>query len=454
MMNGTKRWIAALCAALMTASLLAGCGAEKSASASVQQVAMLMGTPVASVNRYAGVVVSQSETVIQKDETKKIDQMLVAEGDEVEEGQPLFTYNMEDLSLSIQKAQLEIEQLTSSLSTYDEQIAQLEKEKKSASATDQLSYTVQIQELQLNKKEAQYNISVKQTELANLQNSAANNQVTSPVAGHIKSLNVDGGTDQNGNALPLMTIVQSGAFRIKGTINELNRDELSQGSDVIIRSRTNDTDTWHGTIESINWDAPNQSDRSSSYAMAVDSSSTSDNTEMSSSYPFYVTIDDTAGLILGQHVYLEADYGQDNETGDVWLEDGYITLTDNGAYVWTATGRSTLEKRAVTLGEHDEELGRYTITDGLAATDYVAWPANDLKEGMKVVYYDDSAFEDESDAENDANTDGDATDDMPDDGTTDDGVTDDGTTEDGVSNDTQGGVMPIARDAEDAPAEE
>ena len=40
------------------------------------------------------------------------------------------------------------------------------------------------------------------------------------------------------------------------------------------------------------------------------------------------------------------------------------------------------------------------------------------------------------------------------DGTTDDGVTDDGTTEDGVSNDTQGGVMPIARDAEDAPAEE
>ena len=121
--------------------------------------------------------------------------------------------------------------------------------------------------------------------------------------------------------------------------------------------------------------------------MAVDSSSTSDNTEMSSSYPFYVTIDDTAGLILGQHVYLEADYGQDNETGDVWLEDGYITLTDNGAYVWTATGRSTLEKRAVTLGEHDEELGRYTITDGLAATDYVAWPANDLKEGMKVDFY-------------------------------------------------------------------
>ena len=69
MMNGTKRWIAALCAALMTASLLAGCGTEKSASVSVQQVAMLMGTPVASVNRYAGVVVSQSETVIQKDET-------------------------------------------------------------------------------------------------------------------------------------------------------------------------------------------------------------------------------------------------------------------------------------------------------------------------------------------------------------------------------------------------
>lgn len=395
-MKKTKRFASALCVAILCASALLGCGSTTDPTVSVQQVGMLMGTPVADIDRYAGVIVSQSETTIQKEESKVIEQMLVSEGELVQEGQVLFTYDMANLRLTVQKAQLEIEQLANSVTTYGEQISQLEKEKRAASSSEQLSYTVQIQGLVLDQKEAQYNLSVKQAELADLQASAADNQVISPVTGHIQSINVDGGTDNNGNPLPLMTIVESGVFRVKGSINELNRDALFEGSAVIVRSRTDDAAIWHGTIDTINWDDPQMADNSKGYVVME---SSSDSTVNASNYPFYVTLQETDGLMLGQHVYIEPDLGQEDEGEAIWLDADYVTLTDNGAFVWAATSRSTLEMRQVTLGAHDEELSRYTIEEGLSAQDYIAWPDRDLSVGMKVVYYDDSSFETDEEAQ-------------------------------------------------------
>ncbi len=36
-----------------------------------------------------------------------------------------------------------------------------------------------------------------------------------------------------------------------------------------------------------------------------------DDTTSSSTYPFYVTLDSSDGLMLGQHVYIEMDEGQE-----------------------------------------------------------------------------------------------------------------------------------------------
>ncbi len=393
-MNKGKRVLAAILAAVLAVGLSTGCAREKKQTASVQSVGMLMGMPSLRVDRYAGVVVSQSETVIQKEESKTIDQMMVSEGDEVTEGQVLFTYNMEDLALTIQKTQLEIEQLAGSVNTYAEQIAQLEQEKRGASGSEQLSYTVQIQGLVLDQKEAQYNMSVKQAELANLQASAADNQVVSPVNGHVQSIHTDGGTGQNGAPLPLMTIVESGVFRVKGTINELNRESLTQGASVLIRSRTDETKFWRGTIDVINWDSPQTQDNSGGgVVISSNSASSSDaDTGQSSSYPFFITPEDVDGLMLGQHVYIEPDFGQADENAQITLDQGYIVMTDNGAYVWAASSRSTLERRSVTLGARNEETGTYVIEDGLTMEDYIAWPDASLAEGMRVVYYDESTF--------------------------------------------------------------
>lgn len=365
---------------------LAGCKGEESEKVSVQSVSMLMGSETGRINRYGGLVVSQNETEIQRDDTKTIEELLVSVGDAVSEGQVLFTYDKENLSLTIQKAELEVEQAKNQISAYGDQIEELEKERSKAASADKLSYTIQIQSLELDRREAEYNLKVKETELENMKHTLESNEVKSPVSGRVKSLNENGGMDQYGNALPFMTIVESGSFRIKGTINENNRMDLMEGMPVIIRSRTDLSQCWNGVVEMINWEAP-ESGNSDGYFYGV-----ADEMATSSKYPFYITLDSSEGLILGQHVYIEPDYGQGENTG-VWLDDGYLVNEGGQTFVWAASSSSVLEKRAVTVGEHDDAQGKTEITEGLAVTDYVAWPDSGLKEGMGLVYYDEDSFE-------------------------------------------------------------
>ena len=52
----------------------------------------------------------------------------------------------------------------------------------------------------------------------------------------VKEINQKG-VDSNGNSAPFMTILQTGEYRIKGSIDEQNVWMLSEGQEVVIRSR-------------------------------------------------------------------------------------------------------------------------------------------------------------------------------------------------------------------------
>lgn len=71
--------------------------------------------------------------------------------------------------------------------------------------------------------------------------------------------------------------------------------------------------------------------------------------------------------MLGQHVYIEPDEGQDEKKSGIWLNDYFIVDADTDSpYVWIANGQNKLEKRDVILGQYDEDLGEYEIADGLS----------------------------------------------------------------------------------------
>lgn len=346
---------------------------------SVQSVSSITGYgSVGLYDSYAGIVEAGETVDLNKDETMDVAEVLVKAGDEVTAGQVLFTYDTDELTLERDKAALELEQLKSSVTTKQEQITALEKEKQYASASAQLDYTLQIQALQLDISETELNSAAKQKEIDRLSALLENTEVTAPVSGTVQAVNLNGETDDYGNPKPFMSLSESGNFRIKGSINEQQIAGLYEGMEVTVHSRV-DESTWHGTVSYIDFDHPESGNMDYYYYESSDMSA-------SSNYPFYVELEDDTGLMLGQHVYFEP-YIPDADTAGLPLPACYVA---DGSYVWAAK-KGKLEKRKLTLGEYDEMTDTYAVTAGLSLDDYIAFPDETCVEGAKTVIYDPAA---------------------------------------------------------------
>ena len=330
---------------------------------------------------YSGIVESQETWDVNKDTERQVKEVMVAVGDTVDVGTPLFTYDTKEAENQIAQTKLEIESISNDISNYNSQIDELQKEKKNAPEDQQFEYTTQIQTLQTNIKQSEYDQKSKQADIDKYQQTIDNAVVTSKIAGVIKSINEDG-TDASGNTTAFMTVLATGDYRIKGKIDEQNVSYLTVGQEVIVRSRVDENVTWKGTITAIDTEttADNNSNGSVSYMNGSDSSS-----EGATKYPFYVTLDSTDGLILGQHVFIEPDYGQTEVKEGIWLDESYIVQDDGDPYVWAANDRNKLEKRKVELGEYDDTLFKYEIVSGLTEEDYITWPMTGLYEGVTTV---------------------------------------------------------------------
>ena len=360
-----KKTMAAVLAILLVLSM-AGC--SDSTAVYVQSVKTLgaMGG-IAPGDRFPGIVVSENVTEINKDGEKTIKELKVREGDDVEEGQELFSYDTDELTLALEKQKLELEQLYATTENYETQIKQLEKERGWASGNNKLEYTIEIQSMQLDLKEAEMNVKTKKAEIQASEALLEHATVVSPVKGRVQSIS-ENGTDNYGNPLPYITIQQAGSFRIKGTLGELQRGGIMEGDRMTIISRTDPNVTWFGTVTLVDYESPSQgSDMDRYYG------SYSDEMSASSKYPFYVELDSTEGLILGQHIYMELQQ-EEEEIAGLQISSAFIAYEEDGrAYVW-AEKRGKLEKRTVTLGEYNPMQDTYVVTEGLMEEDYIAFP--------------------------------------------------------------------------------
>ena len=284
----------------------------------VEKVSVVTGSITGVQNRYMGVVQPQETVEINADSERTISEILVEVGDEVTEGTPLFTYDTEDLSLELEQSKLELENQDIEINNYRNQIRDLEKERTAAAEANKFEYTTQIQTIQTQIKQAEFTKSSKQLEMDKIQKRIDNSQVTSTASGVIKSINDGQSQDEESSAF--MTILSTGEFRIKGTVNEQNVGMISSGVDVIVRSRVDEKITWTGTIESL--DTEESSDNTGG-DMGYE---TDENVSASSNYSFFVSMDDTEGLMLGQHVLIELDEGQTEVREGIWLYSGYIVF--------------------------------------------------------------------------------------------------------------------------------
>ena len=197
----------------------------------------------------------------------------------------------------------------------------------------------------------------------------------SGIAGVVKSINESGSSSGNGDN-SFITVMKVGTYRVKGTVNEQNIGDLYIDAPVLVHSRVNDS-VWRGKITKIDTENALTNDNAG-YG-------TGNSESRSSKYPFYVELENSDGLIMGQHVYIEPDLEQGEEsTGEgIWLASYMVDQTDpEHPFVWKDV-RGRLQKQEVTISEVREELGRVKISEGLSPEDSICIPDGTLTPGMK-----------------------------------------------------------------------
>lgn len=379
-----KRMIVLLLICLM----LSGCGS--SGSVYVQSVEVLSNVGgIAPGDHFLGLVVSEHVTEIKKDSDKAVKELMVKEGDDVKKDQELFSYDTDELQLNYDKKCLELDQLKASIESYKAQIKQLESERAGMVGSEKMKYTLEIQSTQVDMKEAELKIKTKEKEVEQAATLLENSTVVSPVDGRIQNIN-ESGTNNQGEPAAYITIQEVGSYRVKGVLGELQRGGIQEGDRVTMASRINESETWSGTVALVDYENPTQgSDMDRYYGMATDEMTAS------SKYPFYVDLDSTEGLMLGQHLYIRLETEEGQPAG-IPIGSAFVCYAEDGsAFVW-AEAKGKLEKRPVTLGEYNPMTDAQEILSGITMEDYLAFPEEACQEGVSTTREQPAAAETEA----------------------------------------------------------
>ena len=343
----------------------------------VESVSTITGIPMGTTNQFMGVVEAGQTEEFKNDGEKEVSEVFVKAGDVVTAGTALFAYDNKEDTQELERLQQEIAGYDSQIARYQSQIAELDAERNTVPEGDKFEYTTEIQNIQLSIDEAANGKQAAQQQIQEISQNMEKNVVKASIDGVVKSIS-DGNDDNYDGNQSFMTILSEESFRVKATVNEQNISALAEGQEMILRSRVNDT-TWQGTISKVDTDNP-VSGGYSDMDTGEESSQTT-----STKYYVYINIEDAQGLMLGQHLYVEVDNGQGGKEKGIWLNRGYVVEDGDNAYIWCANDRDRLEKRKVTLGKYKEETDEILVKKGLKATDHIAFPSQELREGMAVM---------------------------------------------------------------------
>lgn len=368
--------------------ILSGCG-EK-VYVPVVRVDSLTGAALAA-DQFAGVVVSDSSVTVACESGKTVAELLVKEGEKVSQGQKLFSYDSDELELSLDKQELDLDRLEAEIKELKTQIKEVETDLKKAKDDTKTQLNIQLRQLETELTQSTYDQEDMKTDIAYTKKMLKNIHIKSPIEGTVRTINAD-------NPEEYIIIQQAGAYRVKGLLNEMSMAAgLMEGSFVEIVSRLDPNQIWTGTVSMVDYENAEQNSYDSMYY------GTGNSMTATSSYPFYVTLDYTDGLLLGQHVYIRMAVPKPDPEA-VFLPENYLMdvvySNETGqttAAVWAVGPEGRLEKRTVVLGDFDMNTGSYQVLEGLEFSDYIADPANpDCKEGAEISINGQTGYVDDS----------------------------------------------------------
>lgn len=352
----------------------------------VEKVSDLISQPQGNTNNFTGVVESQETVDVSLDASRKLSEIYVNVGDVVTVGSKLLSYDTKELTMQIEQGKLEIEGISNEIKDFQVQIATLTAEKAKVPKESQFEYTTQIQSVQNSIKQSDYNFKNKKLELEKSKQDIEKSTIVSKIDGVIKSVNKNG-TDSQGSEAPVVVITSKGSYRIKGFISEMYVAQMQVGLPVTIYSRVDENASWSGVIEKVEVDSPQKT--------GEEGMQEGGSPEQASRYPFYITLTDATGLMLGQHVYVQLGEKteQSQQFKGVAIYGSYLIQEGEQSFVWMEDSKGYLTKQKIKVNLIDEEQDLYEVTKGLKKSDYIAFPMGSIKKGMKTIRTSDQGVE-------------------------------------------------------------
>ncbi|MED3469442.1 efflux RND transporter periplasmic adaptor subunit [Bacillus thuringiensis] len=315
------------------------------------------------------------------DSTKgKVKNIVVTEGQEVEKGTKLFSYDNEEINL--QMKQTELDQKMASI-RYDQgkkKIDSLKTEIKKArdsGATKEVTNPMeeQINELEMQQKTIELEKEKSQLQIEQLKQKQKDFTIYSNFAGVVQKLDKDAAQSpsqsigEHGKAF--LQIASKEPFQIQGTLTELQKSQIQKDQTFTVTAKANNKKKWTGKITEV-------SEFPTSAEMAQ-TAGTGEGTQNISQYTYKASLDGQEGLSPGYHVSLQVNL--ENKTM-IAVPSKSIVEKNEDTFIYVED-KGKLHKQNVKKGSID---GDWTeILEGVkVGRKVVKNPSDNIYDGMEV----------------------------------------------------------------------
>ncbi|PEC52487.1 efflux RND transporter periplasmic adaptor subunit [Bacillus cereus] len=315
------------------------------------------------------------------DPTKgKVKDIAVKEGQEVEKGTKLFSYDNEEINLQVKQAELDQKMADMRYDQGKKKIDSLKKEIKKAKdsgagkeVTD--SMEEQVSELEIGQKTINLEkekVKLQKEELNKKQNEL---MIYSNFAGVIQKLDKDAAQSSSqalgGQGKAFLQVASKDPFQVQGTLTELQKSQIQKDQTFTVTAKANNKQKWTGKITEVS-EFPTSAEMAQAGGMGEANQSMSQ-------YTYKASLDSQDGLSPGYHVSLQVSL--ENKTM-IAVPTKSIVEKGEDAFVYIEE-KGKLRKQNVKKGATD---GDWTeIVEGAKVGQKVVKnPSNDVYDGMEV----------------------------------------------------------------------
>ncbi|WP_242144850.1 MULTISPECIES: efflux RND transporter periplasmic adaptor subunit [unclassified Bacillus cereus group] len=315
------------------------------------------------------------------DPTKgKVKDIAVKEGQEVEKGTKLFSYDNEEINLQMKQVELEQKMATMRYDQAKKKIDSLKKEIKKAKdsgAGKEVTEPMeeQVSELELQQKTTDLEKEKGQLQVEELQKKQKELTIYSNFAGVVQKLDKDAAQSSaqamGGQGKAFLQIASKDPFQIQGTLTELQKSQIQKDQTFTVTAKANSKKKWTGKIIEV-------SEFPTSAEMAQ-AAGAGEATQSMSQYTYKASLDSQDGLSPGYHVSLQVNLENKKmiavptksivEKGD----DAFVYIEEKGKL------RKQNVKKGSTDGDWTEVLEGVTVGQKVVKN-----PSDKVYDGMEV----------------------------------------------------------------------